>query len=111
MTCHSIIPLEQCSLKEMIRWCERVIDQSCASQTDHMRMFIWCERVVDQGRSSHTNHLGEFYWSCQTTKYIDGCQECAFEFANAQHKLLFDIAWGHLSIYSSAAQLKAATGY
>ena len=68
----------------------------------------WCR---DTFATSHLHLVKEPCWSFRyDCFYTHGvCTHCCVvAFATAQHKLLFDIAWGHLEIHDSSAALQAA---
>jgi len=74
-------------------WCTQVIGPSVYNRNVQQLDVMWTFTCVDSG----------VLWAHDTTTHV-------FSFVNSRHKLLFDLAWGHLGIYDSVAQLQAAGG-
>jgi len=73
----------------------------------------WCIRVIGPGRRQDYQHFDYpgLMWNCSCVESVSPhsvITECyVFTFINPAHKMLFDIAWGHLGIYDSVALLQA----
>jgi len=73
----------------------------------------WCRQVigtVDALMPLQASRAWSWHRRCVYPNHIPtNC--CVFSFVDAQHKLLFDLAWSHLGIYDSVQLCQAATGY
>jgi len=81
------------------------------SSTAHDRATVeWCRRVigtVDAHMPLQASRLWSWHRNCIYLKQ-DSTHCCVFRFVDARHKLMFDLAWGHLGVYHTSAELQAA---
>jgi hypothetical protein len=68
----------------------------------------WCRQVigtVDALAPKQASRAWSWYRRCVYPKHIStNC--CVFDFADSRHKLLFDLAWGHLGIHNTVQSLE-----
>ena len=87
----------------------------CAVTNDQMEPAAWCTDVIGPGdiRGIIPASKPLKMWTCVLqygvldTAFDLDVVCCVFTFVHTRHKLLFDIRWGHLGIYDTAAALEA----
>jgi len=72
--------------------------------------YAWCTQVIGQGsRAAKMDPSSTWHCVCRDLGTSSATKMCyVFTFINPAHKLLFDIAFGHLGIHDSVAALEAA---
>jgi len=83
------------------------------SSTADRASLAWCRNTIGISKSDLVicTVLTKRAWSFSYHSiYIHGgCTDyCVVGFVDPRHKLLFDLAWGHLGIHDSVAALEAA---